>query len=53
MYQAANLGSGTHHVKMTYPLTAPASQYLAIDYANVYTTIDSNAGYVSSFETTL
>ena len=48
MYQATNLGSGTHHVIMTYPLTAPASQYLAVDYANVYTTIESNAGYVSS-----
>ena len=54
MYQATNLGSGTHRIVMTYPLTAPTSQYLAVDYANVYTTIESNAGYVSaSFETPL
>ena len=48
MYQATNLGSGTHHITMMYPLTAPTSRYLAIDYANVYTTIEANAGYVSS-----
>lgn len=41
LYQATNLGLGSHKVKMTLQLTAPFSQYLSIDYARVYTTFQS------------
>ena len=41
LYQATNLGLGSHKVKMTVQSTAGSSQSLAIDYARVYTTFQS------------
>ena len=44
LYQAANLGLGEHKLKVSYQSNTASGNLLAIDYATVYTTIDS--GYI-------
>lgn len=41
LYQSTNLGLGQHRLNITYSATALSSQILAIDYANVYTTVNT------------
>ena len=42
LYQATKLGPGEHQVNVAVAASATSSQYLAIDYANVYTTYGPN-----------
>ena len=43
LYQAANLGLGEHKLKVAYQPDTDSGNLLVIDYATVYTTIDSNS----------
>jgi len=48
LYQATNLGLGQHQLKVTYSPAAVSSQVLAIDYANVYTTVNNSNSSTTS-----